>query len=1083
MTSKQKALFIALGLVLVVGIVLGVAAYFVRRVPSMARQLPPNATPVQVTLSMPGNNSTWPLNAYIPVKAITRSNQPIQTVDLYVNGALYNSQVASGGLTPNYILSDWSWQPGSEGKFTLMVRATDVNGRVGVSNMVYIKATAAAGAVSPVIVEAGQSVESLAQKYGATPESIIQANPGLQPGNSLPEGSQVNVPVDIPVVDPPPGSQQGQQGGQQEPAPDVILLGEAMDITLLDNLDFQYKLQGQVDVTVIPPPAPKIWGEVSGCDAVLSISSQSQGKESGFYIYRAKAGDANLERIATVKNPSSTDLFKYTDPKQAGQVTYTVAAFNTGGESSSGPVYLNIVAAACQPAQPAAGGTQELEFQNGISLFNGVLFLEQPVEQAYVYVSVNGGKWDRVPEGQRNFLKGSGYTFDLKLYLDGLIATLPDTDLEVDLEVWGWDGFTVKFIGKYHYSIHRTVLSVCSQEGENACSGGGEWVTETNISPDKPLKDQIFAFQWKTSSQVQSKDYVYQMASAPFADPKPHVTSGGNDLIDSTMGTFSSSGGGFKEYLSNLYPEKVDVNEIGWLCDKHPGTCYGAVYNYTSSGISPFKYPPGTPFTLYVRVAVLKDGGNKGYSLPNGWSNTVALHFNTPPLPPQGQEIPLASELPSLYDVKILPETYKPPTFLKLEEWGCVTIDGNYYTTQVFNSEYDKNDPDCNDVTKATCLDNQGNQKPKDLWLWQGRRICPAAYEAPPDADLGDLMSYAFGELVKAYDTLAKYFNEGIGIVAGYIAQEIGCDACAPYIKAGLSWAVASLTGLPPYLPEFEEMASQGAAYAMADIINSFGVAGIACDESCQTLLKQELFKEIKSAADKIRNAPPQPACVDAAQAKKYGKQPLCLPAYIKTHPASGGADTPGLVKVRITRRAGTEAVTQQQASQYRLDFSVLGTNTNRKGTNGKICDYTDPYTYPEPAHCYLDDYCISFGNDELSENLYKKVRTPIPYLEKPGDSIDIPIPLILPGVSGATTHARVESGVNIYDLYAYCEQYADLEYVFFKGKSHMKAVEVCPSTGMPDLVTCGGQDTYDVDNPPGPTMEVAAPIGQPVEP
>jgi hypothetical protein len=109
----------------------------------------------------------------------------------------------------------------------------------------------------------------------------------------------------------------------------------------------------------------------------------------------------------------------------------------------------------------------------------------------------------------------------------------------------------------------------------------------------------------------------------------------------------------------------------------------------------------------------------------------------------------------------------------------------------------------------------------------------------------------------------------------------------------------------------------------------------------------------------------------------------------------------------------------------------------------------------------------LGFTDEKMEEELYQKVDSPIPYLAKPGDSVEIPISLIM-----VAPHKEVMESVH-----GLCERFAEDEYLFFKGVSHMKAVEMCPSTGMKDLVTCGGQDAYEVDNPLGPVVDPAPPI------
>ena len=114
----------------------------------------------------------------------------------------------------------------------------------------------------------------------------------------------------------------------------------------------------------------------------------------------------------------------------------------------------------------------------------GDLVLPFNVDTAYLYVQINNSQAIRVPEGDRMFLPGSGVNFNLDQYLDNLVELRHYTDLNVHLEIWGWQDGELIYMGDLDRYVHRTVLSVCSVEGEGGCTDGGvgEWVYEMDHS-------------------------------------------------------------------------------------------------------------------------------------------------------------------------------------------------------------------------------------------------------------------------------------------------------------------------------------------------------------------------------------------------------------------------------------------------------------------------------------------------------------------------------------------------------------------------------------------------------------------------
>ena len=163
------------------------------------------------------------------------------------------------------------------------------------------------------------------------------------------------------------------------------------------------------------------------------------------------------------------------------------------------------------------------------------------MDLAYFYISINNARSYRVPEGDRMFLPESGVKLNLDDYFDTLLNSFTAADFDISMEVWGWIGPDLKLVGTFKTTIHRSVLLVCSEEGEGKCSGNGdgEWLTEVNFSDQKPVKDQILHVQvdQQPDSKRQTR-YVYQFADTPYP----------NDLFFDVNGLISSGCGYIIKY-------------------------------------------------------------------------------------------------------------------------------------------------------------------------------------------------------------------------------------------------------------------------------------------------------------------------------------------------------------------------------------------------------------------------------------------------------------------------------------------------------------------------------------------------------
>ena len=1025
-------------LILTLGVVVGGGLSLARQ-PNFNSLLPVFSSPVQVRLFNPGSGGMYPADSFLYVQATVESEDPIEQVELWINGILYQAYSASNQGSTNF-LAEWHWQPGMQGSYSLLVRAFDSAGHTGVSGVALIQVTPPAGYSELVTIQAGDTLNSLAEQYGTTPEQILWANPhltgsgdslGNPPGGGegtssgslefnqlLPPDFVLAIPQDttIPIdfqnfsldsldqsgVDSPSGDQPPDEPGQ--PA-------SPGNLSLFDK--FSFKLSTLFFPAGDSPAAPTIglWYYQNGqwpfpCHPSISIERHSND-EDGYFLYRSGGGNPALQRIGSADKaePGYGGPHYITDMDDiTGVFTYVASAYNNAGETFSQPLVIDL--SKCDYAPGSQFATQE-STTGGVGIANGYLTIPSSVNLAYLYVGINGTFWERIPPGSSKFLSGSGYQFNLNEYLASLISQVQATDLEVTIEVWGWQGDQVGLIGSYTGSIRRAVLTVCSQEGKTMCQGAGGsagWTGEVFLSTEKPLQEQYYDLRLELSQLLKSDSQIYQVSYKPFSGPGFQDSQGilFSGLID-------------KQGSSILnFPLIAYYND-----DKLVQGSWGMHYSYDSNFLK-IMFPPGKPFSIYIRVIPIDILGNLG--LP---SNTVVLHYQTSAEPQE--PYPLASDLPSLYTVEILDESYQPPVFINPVNWGCVIVQNNISIYTI------------------------------------GEVKCPPPRDFGPGSwDAGSLLTGTANLISQGLSDLSELFEvlkDGIvNAVAGIIP---GCgDDCKAILKKGLEVGITALTGLPPSLPNFDQMAAQGVLYAVDQVQSS--LTGYECGSLCEDKLQGELENMIRVA----RTLQSEPSCAAVNDvAWFYGKEPgWCLPPYVLVAPYPGGSNQPGMVMVRVTRNS-TAAPPGDLSGQYYLDIAPQGTNDTRKGTFGNECIYyPDGYPVSEPEHYYLEDHVYSFYKDQEQGELYNPVRIPMPLLN-PGDSVELPIALQPLG------HDNTK---DVYFPQVGCDGFASFKYLFFKGASSITATESCYVVQNGTFVPCtqGGTDFFTTVNPQDPSNQ-----------
>ena len=1045
---SHKRLFTILGIVgLLLVIIIAAGAFLYFRAPKAANAIPPGGSVVHVGLYAPQGNPSWPLNSYIPLTISIDGSQPLASVDLFVNGTLYESRPILASATTNSRTELWNWQPGTSGDFILVAHAKDVLGATGISQPVFIHAVEASGTTSPVPLQPGDSLTVIAARVNLPISELEEINPQIPPDAEIPEDQ----PVFIPNLDPPvtnqniiPGITPPEEEEQVPPPLDLLAVRAQLEVlgsppqdssgdaqtpeevpeppsdpnpgesqkfnpwlVIQNNLKDLLK-NPDAEKDALPPKEPTFDADFKGCDVTLRLQNSMAyvdpmdpaavaTYEDGFYLYRSRDG-GTFERIATwpaiVTNTDVyADLYQYgyKDTGQYGNVTYTLAAFNSVAEVPSKPVTLPLDPANCSDPSPSRG------INTKVSLKDGELSLPFAMDLAYFYIQVDTGSgarsqgW-RVPEGDRTFLPDSGKKINLYTYLNTILDKVQAPDLSLTLEVWGWWGGQLVHAGDFTVELHRSVLLICSVEGEGGCTGngGGKWVGELTLSDQKPLKEQSYEVKWLSTNLSPIDDVCIQLAAGPF--PGDNFWSLDMPISSGCMDAKQNEGVFTMNLAAYLYPSGPKSVE-GWGVGSH-------IMDYDSNWFQ-YEYGEGEPFTLYLRVYPRHE--TSGF---NRYTNTVAMHYKTAPVP--SELPPLASTFDSMVEVEILEDTYVPPNFETPEKWGCVIVDedptGQYAVGQEICPGIVPPHDDCAGMSEAECL------------------LLGA----------GNALGFLYDQFAFAYEAYKTYIAQGIAMIIP------GCDGssdCKAWIKKGVDYGASYVTGLPATMPKSEEL--------IGDSVAEFIVSGATEAEKYYTGYdysaieafcsyadcQEEISKVVQTQLKTSRSIASQPACVHGYEAYFHGQQPVCLDPVIIVHPAQGSYNYPGAVLVRVTRKTTAESLAIKEADlgNYKLDLVVQGTNT--------------------------------YNGDALDAPLYETARIAIPWLE-PGSSAVLMVPL---NPCKNNNASGCSGGVNYYGF----------DGLYLGGVSHMKAVEACYSSGSSvDWVPCkaGGIDTWEFNNPSSKT-------------
>jgi hypothetical protein len=314
---------------------------------------------------------------------------------------------------------------------------------------------------------------------------------------------------------------------------------------------------------------------------------------------------------------------------------------------------------------------------------------------------------------------------------------------------------------------------------------------------------------------------------------------------------------------------------------------------------------------------------------------------------------------PHLYSVSLLRfEDIKPATL----SWGCVYI-------RAVNAPAGTANPMA-DLYKG--------------FLQSGQPLCPKSYRGIGEPPWYEQLWDAMLESVSWPAQKFEWLKSGVvNLVADGINGALGVDICNDWCRGRLMNALEAglvALGVPPELPDAQQLLSNGREYLVTSIAEQAGL------EDCEPC-KQKIGEGLDWVADELKGHQLGTICA-AEEAHRHGREPLCLPAWVKAEPAPESHTRPARLLLRVTRNAGVSDLGPSSLDHYRLHLGFEA-QTGGFGDSLMLNTMTCERDGYESA-CELERFPIP---GKLSGALFEPIGLAVPRLA-PGQHIDIPLAL-----------------------------------------------------------------------------------------
>ena len=831
---------------------------------------PPLTDHILVSLTEPLDGEAYPISAGLSIRGEAISDGSIARMELWADGEMYEEYTAPEdglGLLVHY----WTWSPTTLGKHTLMVRAHNDQNQSAFSSVVTIEGIPDPGYVLITKVEEGDTIPGIAEKYNVSVEDILNWNPSLRDAVSLMPGTEIFIHVGAPAASSVPSTT----------AKVLMKLSE-----------------WSANAELTPPGSPSAPGLTvtgQGCTAKLAINDYSTN-EQGFNIYRLDPGAISFKKLTSLPAHEGVDALSHTDTNLYGAYHYYVAAFDEGGEAASNLVGLMITDSNC-------AGTP--------TTIDDLALVPMSVDQYYLYVSINNGNWRRFPADEFTYVKRSD-NIDFGQVASALAPNLVGS-ISLRGEVWGMVNGRATLLGTFDKSlkpgqapavlepasIQNILLTTLEVRGVYDTSKGKYlWLKEkgTLYTPE------IFRFGTDTGAAYG----IWQVASVPFDkgasfNPACLLLAGkakgsgtpsspfefGIDFsqlkpkIETVqLSPFENSFSQTPVFISPFSPQKFDaspqqaVNQPKWGAGAFGLGGSPVVANFDPCALN---VSAEGAVIYYVRIIPMDNGQSVGNA-----SNTVKMIYD-----PNSQikiTFPAPPPIPggTYYDVKILNFTGVHVPDLKYE--FCVVV-----------------------------VENKSPQGSPWVGFKPGTVLCPETFKGGNDNDILGAIEDAVNFISDLYTKLSDWATELVDklnplcIQAKLVSSAVKVgekevkDACH-YIAVIAVTAAKTYVGLPPSLPNFDQLVNMGKDNLVELAAQELEANGVPCPEDCKKVIRQGIDYSIEQVKNSMTNS----SCMGEDEAHQNGVEPLCFPSGVITKPDPRGQPAPAVVEVEVTRRPGT---------------------------------------------------------------------------------------------------------------------------------------------------------------------------------
>ncbi|MCK6539797.1 MAG: LysM peptidoglycan-binding domain-containing protein [Anaerolineales bacterium] len=854
---------------------------------------------VLVSLTEPLDGEEYPVSAGLSVRAEAISDGSISRMELWADGELYARYNApEDGL--GLLAHSWMWSPKTLGVHTLMVRAYNDREQTAFSNTIRVKGILDPGFILITRAEDGDTVSSLAGRYSVPVDEVLRENPGLTETASLPAGTEITIPIGAPLT-------------ASAPSTTARVLMNLNEWTVNRRRDFP-GLQ-----TALAAPTLAISGQ--GCAATLSIGDSSDN-EKGFNLYRLDPSAMSFSKLTTLPAHEGNGNLSYQDSNLYGRYHYYVAAFDDVSEEASNLVSLEVNDAGCA-GEPTTIGD--------------LAFIPMGVDRYYLYVAVNNGPWRRFPGNEFTYLKRSD-EMDFGQVANALAPNLVG-DVSMRGEVWSMVNGSATLLGTFDKSFKRNqapasfepfpvqmALSTILEVRGIPIVGTTKynWHKEKGMNYDP----QIFRFGtdtnaaygfWQVSSVPFGSDVSFNPAclllsgkangsgtpSTPFqfnidfAPLKPKIEA-------VKLSPFENSLDQTPIFSSPFSPAKYDASPQQTVMQ--PNWSAGA-FGLSGDASAFVNFDPCAQnmsaegvITYYVRVIPMNNGQAAGKP-----SNTVIMKYD-----PNGKieisipVVPLPTDI--YYDVKIL----------------------NFTGVHVPESGYE------------FCVVVVENKSSNIAWsyLKPGDVLCPKTDQGGSKSfleELGDIVEGAFNFISDVYQKLSDWAVELVEQLnplciqakmassAIKVGEEEVKDACH-YVAVIAVTAAKTYAGLPPSLPNFEQLKEMGKENLVDLAVQELESNGVPCPEECKDVIRKGIDASIEQMEKSMSNS----SC--SSEPEKHGYKKLCLPSDVITKPDPRGQPAPAILQVQVTRRPNTTGPDFPAPTSCRVVVSVYAKNDSHIG-------------------------------------------------------------------------------------------------------------------------------------------------------